>query len=234
MEKLLRIFGHNKGKATFEKIKLFETPLIKIATDLLNQQKYNREFEIYIDRANRKTLQEIADKHGLTRERVRQIEAKFFRRFAPLFYSLIEQHMTNNNLSYILTQDVLEFFDDDAFDTVIMYTLQESPSLEYLSFADMFIKKKTDDQNTEAKLYKLTSEFIGDGGINFFESLPQIEEMLNDSGLDFISTDAFLNYLFEINAHFYGDFVFLKKHEKKHTGLDRSVRPQDFFSLSSK
>ena len=34
---------------------------------------------------------------------------------------------------------------------------------------------------------------------------------MNDSELDFISTDAFLNYLFEINAHFYGDFVFLKK-----------------------
>lgn len=209
--KLIRMFGRNKAQTTFEKIKLFETPLLKIATDLLNQQKDNREFEIYIDRANKKTLQEIADKHGLTRERVRQIEAKFFRQFAPLFGSLIEQHMTNNNLSYILTQDVLEFFDDDAFDTVIMYTLQESPSLEYLSFADMFIKKKTEAQDTKAKLYKLTSEFIGDGGINFFECLPQIEEMLNDSELDFISTDAFLNYLFEINAHFYGDFVFLKK-----------------------
>ena len=163
------MFGRNIAQTTFEKIKLFETPLLKIATDLLNQQKDNREFEIYIDRANKKTLQEIADKHGLTRERVRQIEAKFFRQFAPLFSSLIEQHMTNNNLSYILTQDVLEFFDDDAFDTVIMYTLQESPSLEYLSFADMFIKKKTEAQDTKAKLYKLTSEFIGDGGINFFE-----------------------------------------------------------------
>lgn len=209
--KLIRMFGRTKGQATLEKIKLFETPLLKIATDLLNQQKDNREFGIYIDRANKKTLQEIADKHGLTRERVRQIEAKFFRQFAPLFGSIIEQHMTNNNLSYILTQDVLEFFDDDAFDTVIMYTLQESPLLEYLSFADMFIKKKTEAQDTKEKLYKLTSELIGDGGINFFECLPQIEEMLNDSELDFISTDAFLNFLFEINAHFYGDFVFLKK-----------------------
>ena len=107
--KLIRMFGRNIAQTTFEKIKLFETPLLKIATDLLNQQKDNREFEIYIDRANKKTLQEIADKHGLTRERVRQIEAKFFRQFAPLFGSLIEQHMTNNNLSYILTQDVLEF-----------------------------------------------------------------------------------------------------------------------------
>ena len=209
--KLDQIFGRNKGQAALEKIKLFETPLIQIGTDLLNKHKDNREFEIYIDRANKKTLQEIADKHRMTKERVRQIEAKFFRKFSPLFGSLVEQHMTNNNLSYISTQDVLEFFNDEAFDTVIMYTLQESPTLEYLSFADMFIKKEAADQDTKAKLYKITSELIGDNGINFFECLPQIEEMLNDSGLDFISTDAFLNYLFEINATFYGDFVFLKK-----------------------
>lgn len=211
LEKLIRMFGRTRGQETLEKIKLFETPLLKIATDLLNQQKDNREFEIYIDRANKKTLQEIADKHGLTRERIRQIETKFFKLFAPLFGALIEQHMTNNNTSYILTQDILEYFDDDMFDTVIMYTLQESPTLEYLPFADMFIKKETETQDTKAKLYKLTSEFIGDDGINFFECLPQIEEMLNDSELDFISTEAFLNYLFEINAHFYGDFVFLRK-----------------------
>lgn len=62
--------------------------------------------------------QEIADNYGLTRECVRQIEAKFFKEFSPLFGLLVEQHMIQNNLSYITTQDVLEFFDDDAFDTV--------------------------------------------------------------------------------------------------------------------
>ena len=209
--KLIQMFGRAKGIDTLDKIKIFEKPLLVIATERLNEHKGNREFDIYVDRANQKTLQEIADNYGLTRERVRQIEAKFFREFSPLFGSLVEQHMTQNNLSYITTQDVLEFFDDDAFDTVIMHTLKESFSLEYLPFADMFIKKQSETQNTEAKLRKLTNEFIGDEGINFFESLSQIEEMLNNSDLGFISADAFLNYLIESGAHFYGDFVFLRK-----------------------
>lgn len=211
LENLIQMFGYTRGLSVLEKIKLFETPLLKIATDLLNRQRDSREFKIYIDRANKKTLQEIAEKHDLTRARVQQIEVKFFNQFAPLFGSLIEQYMTNNNLSYISTQDVLDFFDDDAFDTVIMYTLMGSPSLEYLSFADMFVKKRTETQDTKGKLYKLTSELIGNEGINFFDCLSQIEEMLNNSELDFISTDAYLNYLFEINAYFYGDFVFLRK-----------------------
>lgn len=209
--KLMQMFGRTKGMDILDKIKIFEKPLLIIATERLNEHKGTREFDIYVDRANKKTLQEIADNHGLTRERVRQIEAKFFREFSPLFGSLVEQHMTCNNLSYITTQDVLEFFDDDAFDTVIMYTLKESFSLEYLSFADMFIKKTSETQDTKAKLNKLTYEFIGEDGINFFESLPKIEEMLNDTNLGFISADAFLNYLIEIRACFYGDYVFLRK-----------------------
>lgn len=209
--KLIQMFGRAKGIETLEKIKIFEKPLLTIATERLNSHKGNREFDIYVDRANKKTLQEIADNYGLTRERVRQIESKFFKDFAPLFGSLVEQHMIQNNLSYITTQDVLDFFDDDAFDTVIMYTLKESYSLEYLSFADIFIKKQTETQNTEERLKKITDDFIGDEGINFFESLSQIEEMLNAANLEFISTDAFLNYLIERGSYFYGDFVFLRK-----------------------
>ena len=211
LNQLTQMFGKAMGQKYFDGIKLFEKPLIRIATDRLNEHKGTREFDIYIDRANKKTLQEIADKYGLTRERVRQIEAKFFREFSPLFGSLVKQHMAQNALTYILTQDILEFFDDDEFDTVIMYTLKETSYLEYLSFADVFIRKEDESQDTYAKLYALTAELIGEDGINFFDSLPQIEEMLNNSGLDFISTEAYLGYLIEINARFYGDFVYLKK-----------------------
>ena len=75
----------------------------------------------------------------------------------------------------------------------------------------MFIKKQSEAQDTVKRLSRLTDEFIGEDGINFFESLPQIEEMLNNSDLGFISADAYLNYLIESVAYFYGDLVFLKK-----------------------
>ena len=209
--KLIRMFGRTKGPNIFEKIKIFEKPLLTIATERLNSHKGTREFDIYIDRANKKTLQEIADTYALSRERVRQIETKFFREFTPLFGALVDQHMTQNGLYYITTQDVLEFFDDDSFDTVIMYTLKESYYLEYLSFADMFIKKKSETQDTTEQLRRLTVNFVGEDGINFFESLTQIEEMLNAADLGFISAEAYLNFLIESGAHFYGDLVFLRK-----------------------
>lgn len=206
----LQLFGKTKCSVLSDKLKIFETPLIQIASRILDESRLNREFDVFVDRANKKTLQEIADQYGLTRERVRQLEAKFFRKLTPLFSALVEKHMSENGLSYILTQDILEFFDDDDYDTVIMHALKESPSLEYLAFADMFIKKEVPDQNTYSKLHKLTEEFIGEG-IYFFASLQQLEEMLNNSGLDFISAEAYLNYLIEIKAYFYGDLVVLKK-----------------------
>ena len=76
--KLMQMFGRTKGIETLEKIKLFEKPLLTIATEQLNSHKGNREFDIYVDRANKKTLQEIAHNYGLTRERVRQNSLKNF------------------------------------------------------------------------------------------------------------------------------------------------------------
>jgi len=153
----LQLFGKTKCSVLSDKLKIFETPLIQIASRVLDEYRLNREFDVFVDRANKKTLQEIADQYGLTRERVRQLEAKFFRKLTPLFSALVEKHMSENGLSYILTQDILEFFDDDDYDTVIMHALKESPSLEYLAFADMFIKKEVPDQNTYAKLHMISS-----------------------------------------------------------------------------
>ncbi len=210
--KLVQIFGRMKGLEFFEKIKIFEKSLLTIATEKLDEHKGNREFDIYIERANNKTLQVIADDYGITRERVRQIESKFYREFSPLLTSIVEQYMIRNNLSYITMQEVLDFFDDNAYDTVIVYLLKQSGSLEYLSFADMFVLKKQGDMKSiESKLWKIADELIGDAGISFFDRLPQIEEMLNASGLGFVSAYSFLNYLIEIGAHFYGDFVFLSR-----------------------
>lgn len=210
LKKALQMFGQDKSITIIDKLKIFEKPLSQIALEFLDKNRDTREFNILIDRANKKTLQEIADHYGLTRERVRQMESKASNLLLPLLNSLIENHMISNSLSYISTQDVLDFFDNDDYTTLIIHTLKEAPSLEFLDFADLFIKKVTPNQNTFDILYKLTENLIGEG-IYFFDCLPQIEEMLNNAGLDYISLDAYLNYLIESNAQFYGDFVALKK-----------------------
>lgn len=209
MSGLYHIFGRTRSSEISKQLYTYEKPLIEITSELLLKNKNNREFEIYIKRANNKTLQEIAEEYDMTRERIRQIESKFAKWFEPLFSSLVKNYMSENNLSYINTQDVLEIFDDDDFDTVIMYTLKNSDSLEFLSFADMFVKKQNATQDTKSTLHELTLEFVGEG-ISFFDNLPKLADMLNDFGLDYISEDAFLNYLIEINACFYGDYVTLK------------------------
>lgn len=206
----IQMFGKLKGELIYDKLKMFEKSLFEISNAVLERYKENREFSIYVDRANKKTLQEIADKYGLTRERIRQTETRFFTRLCPLVCALVEDYMSRTDLSYVSANDILEYFDGDDYDAVIMYTLKESGSYEYLDFAELFIKKMTPNQDTSKKLYELTKEFIGDG-IYFFDKLSQLEELLNDSGLDFISADTYLNYLLGINAYFYGDFITIKK-----------------------
>lgn len=208
--KSIQIFGQNRGTNNFEKVQIFKTPLTQIAFDYLKSYRENKDFEFFIHRANKKTLQAIAEQYNLTRERVRQIETRFFNQLLPLFEKIVETYMSDNSVSHITLQEVLDFFDDDDFDTVIIHTLKNSPKYEYLDFAEIFVKKENTDRTVAETLYSLTEDLIGEG-FYFFDSLPEIESMLNNSGLDYISTDSYLNYLIEIDAYFYGDFVSLKK-----------------------
>lgn len=207
---LLRLNGNYKLEETFESLKQFSQSLIEISTQVMLSLKNDREFQIYIMRSEGFSLQEIADENSCTRERVRQIESKFDKKVSPIISSIIENYFRENSINYISTNEVLDFFDDDDLDKVIMYNLKRSDNYEFLSFAEIFLKKSSQTQNTTAKLYQLAKDFVGEG-INLFDELDNLDDMLSNAGYNYIDADAFLNLLEECNAQFYGDYVLFGK-----------------------
>ena len=207
---LLRVIGIDKTDKAFESLKQFSKPLIEIATKILLGFKSDREFRVYIMRSEGFSLQEIADDNNCSRERVRQIESRFDRKISPIISSIIENYFSENKVNYISANDILEFFDDDDLDKVIMYNLKESNKYEYLPFAELFLKKSSSNQNTIAALYALAKDFVGDG-IDLFSELDNLDDMLSNAGYDYLDADAFLNLLEECNAQFYGDYVVFGK-----------------------
>lgn len=204
-----QMFGFEKGKRIIDKLKLFEKPLVEIAKQYLDSYKDSREFKVFVDRANNKTLQEIATGQSLTRERVRQMESKAKKYLTPIFEEISKMRIKQSGTNYLPAQDILDLF-DDSYDAAVIYALKGSEEFEYLSFAELFVKKECPSQNTMKKLQELTEDFIGDG-IYFFDHLSTLEDLLNDSDLGFISVDSYLNYLIETKAYFYGDFVSIQR-----------------------
>jgi hypothetical protein len=207
---LLQILGTYKLQEIFDSLKCFSSPLIDIASKTLASLKNDRNFKIYILRSEGFSLQEIADENNCTRERIRQMELIFDNKISPIMATIIENYFEENSTNCISTNEVLEFFDDDDLDKVIMYNLKKSNDYEFLSFADIFHKKSTANQNTTAELYNLAKDFVGDG-INLFDELDNLDDMLSNAGYNYITADAFLNLLEECNAQFYGDYVVFGK-----------------------
>lgn len=203
---LLKRIGKKKLDSLIGALQNLESPLNNIAQNLLEKISTDRSFEIYVKRAEGYTLQEIADMYNITRERVRQIEKKFNNKMKPLMLTLITNYFTENNQNYIRMQTVLDIFDDDNFDKVIIHTLNGCDELEYLDFAEMYIVKKSKEQNTFERLYEIAVEFVGNG-INLYDKLDELDDMLADKGYSYIDADAFLNLLIACNAKFYGDYV---------------------------
>lgn len=203
---LLKRIGKKKIDMLISALKSLELPLNDIAQRLLEKIRDDRSFEVYVKRAEGFTLQEIADMYNLTRERVRQIEKKFNNKIKPLMLTLITNYFSEKNQSYIRMQTVLDIFDDDNFDKVIIHTLNGCDELEYLDFAELYIAKTSKEQNTFEKLYEIAVEFVGDG-INLYDKLDELDDMLAGKGYSYIDADAFLNLLIACNAKFYGDYV---------------------------
>lgn len=203
---LLKILGSYKVDEAYSRLMKLSRPLIDLSSEVLIGFKDERDFQVYVKRFEGFSLQEIANEDNCTRERVRQIENKFGRKITPIISVIVENYLEENNSMCISTNDVLEFFDDDDLDKVVMYNLKSSDKYEYLSFAELFLKKESPNQNTSARLYDLARDFVGDG-IDLFAELDNLDEMLSNAGFGFLDASAFLNFLEESNAQFYGDYV---------------------------
>jgi len=204
-EVVVKLVGKQKSAELCEILKPFTVSLHEIGTAVLDDCAKDRSFEIYIQRADGDSLQVIADAFGLTRERIRQICSKFEQRILPFMQTIAEEILAQNGAAYFTEEQILDVFDDDNYDKVIVAALKNSSQYTYLDFAKTFVQNE-EYPNAENTLQELAAEIVGDG-INLFEKLDEIEASLSAAGYEFITADSFLDLLIKYNYKFYGDYV---------------------------
>ena len=185
-----------------------EKDIISLITHVLDNIRNEREFNVFVRRAQGETLQEIADNPregecAITRERVRQLERSCLR--SILHYAKELLYICKGNDNYISVQDLLDIFDDDEYDQVLLYACKLIDEFEYVDFADLIIERRKDDL-VENIVFSVTRDIVGNG-IDLSVCRNDIEEALLDYGINYIGIDAIKNLLKKYNYHFYGDFV---------------------------
>ena len=201
------------GSRFEEKITLLagylEMDIIALTTHVLDKNKERREFNAFLRRAKGETLQEIADnpqgegEQVVTRERVRQLERSQLNSIIHYVKELI--YICKGGDKFISIQDLLEIFDDDDYDQVLLYACKLIDEFEYLDFADVIIERAKEG-SIENMIFSIIRDIVGNG-IDLSLYVNDIEEALLEKGIDYIGIDAIKNLLKKNNYYFYGDFV---------------------------
>ncbi len=176
-----------------------------ISLKMLNDAVGERLVDICISRAKGLSLQEVGEEISLSRERIRQLENQGFKKISPIIVKPIIRSMEINNKKHISEEEICQIVGNEIV-VLAIYILQKSGKFEHLDFADIFVEKNNQKQNTFMKLKDLAMSFVGEG-INLYDELDNLDKMLADEGYDYIDADAFLNLLIACNAKFYGDYV---------------------------
>ena len=205
--KIAQVLGIQNYTKLEEALKQFEIPLVDIVGEYLKTFEQNKEFDIYVRRAEGDTLQEIGEAYNLTRERVRQHCSKFERAVMPMILALAQGLEDANSDHYIKEEQVLSVFDNDDYDKIFIFTLRNASSYDFIG--GIFFNKEHYPR-AEYDLIGIVRDIVGDG-INLFDEIERIESALDSAGYGFIEADDFLNMVIEFNYCFYGDYIVKNK-----------------------
>ena len=205
--KIAQILGVQNYTKLEETLKKFAIPLVDIVGDYLHGLESNKEFNIYVRRAEGDTLQEIGEAYNISRERVRQHCTKFERQIRSMIFVLARGLEDVNSDHYIKEEQVLAVFDNDDYDKICTFTLRNSSVYEYIG--GIYFSKEHYPRVSQ-ELAEVVSDIVGDG-INLFDEIERIESALDSAGYGFIEADDFLNIVIEFNYCFYGDYIVKNK-----------------------
>ena len=118
--------------------------------------------------------------------------------------AIVELFMLPKN--YITVQELLDIYDNDDFDKVIIYWCKNSDKLEYLDFADVFVYAKDGKNAIENQIVALAEEFIGEG-IDLYDNLEELEDLMQNNGFSYVDGSSFINLVKKYGYKVYGDYI---------------------------
>lgn len=203
---LKKIVGYNAAKKMQKLVGLFKCEVATILKDMLDKKRDSNAYNAFIRRAQGETLQEIADDFGatsVTRERIRQLEKVFYYDIKPLLLALLKILKGLNN--YVSQDELLEVYDDDEYDQIVLYGSRKLNEFEFLDFADVFVEKLEDTSVTE-DLRDTLLGVVGEATI-----ISEIREIAEDAftskGYNFVSDDVIKRLLKKNGYCIYGDLA---------------------------
>ena len=173
--------------------------------EYFNEEKINasRNYNVVLRRAKHDTLQEIGDEIKLSRERVRQIEAKFIRKYFRTVEYIVQPIIEKDG--YFKLNDLSDYFSDEDNRLVAQHILKQDGKYEYLSFANCIVESK-EKESTSSKILQLVIGFIGDG-IDIDDCYEELDESFKQEGFFFMGQDELLSFFEEYNFKVYGSYV---------------------------
>lgn len=184
--------------------KSLEKTAIQLLKDLLDNMVEEDSFQISLMKAEGITLQEIGLNRGISRERVRQIIKKFNQNLSPLITPIIDRYI--NTKGYATGQEILDLYDNDLYDKILIQWCKTNKQLEYLDFADIFLKAGECKHAHEKKVLSIAVDFIGEGN-DLYENMEDLESLLKNSGYPYLDTVDIMNLLQKNGYKIYGSYV---------------------------
>ncbi len=202
-KRLLQIVGyHNKDKllGLEDKLKKDFTAVF----EFILEKSSEKDFKIAAMKAQGATLQAIGDKYNLSRERVRQIVKKFYNRLTPLLTTIVSSF--TNKKGIVTAQELVDVFDYNVYDDILMYWCKTSTTLEYLDFADAFVLAGESEHFNEERLYAVLEDVIGDA-YDFHNGVEELNETLQQNGFHYLDDTDIINLLQKNGYKVYGNYV---------------------------
>lgn len=196
------------GNSNIEKFKSIESDLKKNITELLGdiweQMSEEDEFQMVLKKSDGFTLQDIGELKGITRERVRQVIKKFNDKVEPLVMEIVSHFMYPKE--YVTLQELLDIYDNDDFDKVLINWCKSSEKLEYLDFAEVFVLAGEDKNYYENEILKIAIDFIGEG-IDLYENIEELDSILHKNGFSYIDVGDIMSLVQKYGYKVYGSYI---------------------------
>ena len=196
------------GKYNIEKFRdisdLLSLNLIELFERVLTEASGDRKYIITLFRAEGYTLENIGDLVGLTRERIRQIVGIFVHTLDPFMDPIVDHFM--NPKGFVTVQELLDIYDNDDFDKIIIYWCKSSQHVNFLDYADVFLPIETDMDKLKADLLSIAEDFVGEG-TSLSEHLDDLSNMIQERKYSFLDVDSFVDYMRGHGYKLYGDYI---------------------------